>query len=241
VRRILGILLLSLASVSAFAFDFRPITQDFAPEGADAMRTFRVTNTGNEEIAVRISMFSRALEEDGSEVRTEVDDEFVVFPSRVVVEPGNTQVIRVQWRGGPVESEQAYRIVAEQLPVDFNAEDEEGSNLNILFRYVGSAYIVPDGAQPDVEVESARVSNTGDGPVLTLRIANDGTAHTILQELTVTVRSDGGNQATLLPEDLPDLAGTNLLAGAARRVRVPLPGSWQEGAVNVELDFNATR
>ncbi|NBC28422.1 MAG: fimbria/pilus periplasmic chaperone [Spirochaetes bacterium] len=240
-RRILGIILLSLASVSAYAFDFRPITQDFAPEGANAMRTFRVTNTGSEDIAVRISMFSRALEEDGSEVRNEVDDQFVVFPSRIVVEPGNSQVIRVQWRGGPVQREQAYRIVAEQLPVDFNAEESEGSNLNILFRYVGSVYVVPGDAEPNVEVQSARISETKDGPVLTMRITNNGTAHTILQDLTVTVRSDGGNQTTLVPEDLPNLAGSNLLAGSAVRARVPLSGSWQEGAVNVDLDFDATR
>ncbi len=245
-RRILSLLIMVVVTVSVSAFDFRPISRDFDPQGPGALQTFRVTNNRDSRIAVRISMFEREMEADGSEERTRVEDRFVVFPSRLTLDPGQTQVIRVQWRGGSVDTEEAYRIVAEQLPVDFEERAAEGGTLNILFRYVGSVYVVPPDAEPNVTVEEARVVDAGEaGATLELTMHNAGTAHTILKDLALTVTQTRENNATqraaFAPEELSPVAGSNLLAGARRNLTLQLPGEWQEGPAEVSLDFDVTR
>lgn len=251
-KRALALLaLMSLLAAVGFAFDFQPITQDFAGEGPGRMRSFRVANSGSAPIAVRVRILSRSQRPDGEEIRREVGDEFVLFPSRLVLDPGESQLLRVQWRGGPVEVEQAYRVIAEQLPVDFAEDNDEGSNLNILFRYVASAYVVPENVAPDVQVEGATVVAEAEGPYLDFSLRNAGTGHTILKDLRLSLSrggaegsaggSGGAEILTLGPEDLPGLAGTNLLAGATRRASVALPDDWPTGPVELSVDFDETR
>jgi fimbrial chaperone protein len=225
------------------------------------MRTFRISNSGSRAIAVRLSIYSRSLAPDGEELREEAGSDFVVFPARVVVDPGRSQVVRVQWRGGPVSSEQAYRLIAEQVPVDFQNAENGDANLNILFRYIASLYVVPESVEPNVKVTRARILESGsggeegEGAVLELELTNEGTRHVILNSLRVQVSQDAGATSAaagpdsaradarteLSGEDLEGLNGINLLADARRRVRVPLEGNWETGPVQVSVDFDGVQ
>src|SRR5690606_27607312 len=102
-------------------------------------------------------------------------------------------------------------------------------------RYIASVYIVPDGARPEVTLTSS--GPTADGSGLELVFANTGSAHTLLTDLTLTVR-DGSGQVILGKEELGNVAGQNLLAGHTRRFVIPWPAGIAQGAVEVDFSYD---
>ena len=86
-------LLLCLAPFPAEAFRFIPFTAEFDPSGTGANQTFRVENNSADRIAVEISVFRRQMNLDGSDELTEAEDDFVVFPTQIVLEPKQSQIV----------------------------------------------------------------------------------------------------------------------------------------------------
>src|SRR5690606_21838378 len=107
--------------------------------------------------------------------------------------PGQIQTVRAQWAGDDNPSgELSYRILAEQLPVDFSRERATGGRINVVLRYLGSVYIVPNGARPEVIIGSVSSQiSEHDEETLEIVIQNKGTAHAILRQLALILRADG--------------------------------------------------
>jgi fimbrial chaperone protein len=239
VRFLASATLLAFWAAAAAAFSFEPIVQDFAPSGEGSVRTFRVTNTGAERIAVRIQIAGRVPDIDGKESMPAVPGLFAVYPERMLLEPGAAQAVRVQWKGPPTPAvEQCFRIIAEQMPVDFGTDQKkETGAIKVLYRYVGAIYVVPSGARPRVVLESVRSAVDASGKAgLELVFANRGTAHTMLDnlELTVAGRAFG-------PAELPGISGENVLPGFQRRFFLALDSAPPEGEVNAAFRFDPLR
>jgi len=243
--RILSIaLIMGAIGVSASAFTFEPISRSFSPSGTNATQSFICTNTDNHDIAVKVSMVTRTMDEHGHETYSPASADFVVFPSQIVLKPNSSQVIRVQWRGpATLAVEQNFRIIAQQLPVDFGQSVEQGGNIHILFQYLGSIYVTPADAKPDVVVQSTKAgvdSHGKQGLLLTLR--NNGTAHALLNELTLMVsgKAADGNEVKLSfgPAELGGINGENMLARSTRTFFLPVSGVLPEQDVHVELKYN---
>lgn len=228
------------AAAHVFAFRFEPITQVFSPAGTNSVRTFRIVNTQNEPIATRITMARRVIDEFGDETMSDASGLFRVLPAQAIVQPGATQTVRVQWLGSSsVSSELSFRIVVEQLPVRFE-QREGGGAINIMFRYLGSVYVRPPDARPNVEIVDVNPVS-GEDHGLELLFRNSGTAHTILDGLTVTVRfpsaqSDRTETLVFGPDELTGIADENLLAGASRRhfLRIPRDRSLESPEISFE-------
>ncbi|MFW5828223.1 MAG: fimbria/pilus periplasmic chaperone [Alkalispirochaeta sp.] len=208
-----------------WSMNVEPLSASFAPTGRDSIRTYRITNTQTEAIAVRIRTTSRELERNGDETRNPVEDEFLVFPGRLLLQPGQTQAVRVQWRGGAVTQEQAYRIIFEQVAVEDIDEDEGsggGVTLSFMYRYVGAVYITPPDATGSVVLNSATGVGNPDrsGGVTEFRLLfeNPGTKHTVVRDARIAIEGttpDGrAYREEFDAESLPVLSGTNLLAGS---------------------------
>ncbi|MBD0866649.1 MAG: molecular chaperone, partial [Rhodobacteraceae bacterium] len=107
----------------ALAFRFGPFIEYFAPYGPDSKKTYRAENESAAPMAVQISLKRRQMALDGSETLSDAEEDFVVFPPQFLLGPGQVRSIRVQWLGDPQpEVELAYRIIAEQLPVDLQPQ-----------------------------------------------------------------------------------------------------------------------
>jgi fimbrial chaperone protein len=228
---------LCVSSVSGF--QLRPITRDFAPSGRNATQTFEVINSNDRPIAVRLTVLRRGLTPDGSEIRDPIDGDFVVFPSRLALEPGRSQTVRVQWRGQErVERELAYRLIAEEVPVEFAGEEETGAgSIRIAFRWEAALYVVPPAARADTRAEDTRVI----GQSVHFDVANVGTRHDVLNGLQITLEEEGtGDEVaasvTYSGEQLGGLDGINLLAGTYVRARLPLPEGWTRARVVLAYD-----
>ena len=239
-RRIFLGLLITACAVSAQAFRFEPISQDFAPSGPGASHVFRVTNTMNERIAVRVSVRPRRIERDGVEVQGPEAQEFLVYPRQMLLDPGAARSIRVRWEGASApQIEQAFRIIAEQVPVDFGREQPaQGAGIRLTYRYEGALYVVPPGASPDLRLDAARIVERGGERALVVEITNAGTRRTLLHEARLTISTSSG-ETVLGPQDLPGMAGENMLAGSTREFVVPAPDGLPTGALDAELGYTA--
>jgi fimbrial chaperone protein len=238
-------LLLAVAAAPVGAFSFSPIAQDFAPAGPGSVQSFRLENEGAEPVAVRISMLSRQVDPQGRESNSPADSLFVVYPSRAVLAPNSAQAVRVQWKGpADIDAEQCFRILVEQLPVDFGGQEKQKGSIRVLFRYLGAVYIVPKTAAPDVVLEASEPALDPAGRRgLALVFANRGTAHVILGELTVTVTAGQSADSPRLvvdPQDLAGLAGENLLPRSSRRHFLALPEGFAPGASKDDLRVSFT-
>lgn len=240
-RRIAAVLILAVVATPAFSFRFYPIVKDFAPAGPDSTQNFYVENSTSNRIAVQVSVVHRMMDEHGAEQYRDAEDEFLVYPSQMIVEPGARQTVRVQWLGGSdLRKELPYRIIAEQLPVEFERDGEAGSQIDIMFRYMGAVYIVPEGATADVSVVAAQVVSVDGGRRLRITLSNGGTAHTILRDLEIEIVREG-EDLVLSGDDLTGMEGENLLADSRREFEIDLPRPLDEGPVRAEITFSQTR
>ncbi len=242
----IGIFLFFCGASALSAFTFEPITKEFAPSGKDSIRTFRLVNGGSDTIMIRIRILTREIDVDGQEKNDPADSLFAVYPARVVLGPRSVQAVKVQWKGpSDFQVERCFRILAEQLPVASKEELKQGANIRVMFRYLGAIYIVPKGAKPDVIVESTRlVTDSAGKRGLEILFGNHGNAHTLLNDLQITVsRPQGGAAASKVygPDELAGINGENLLPGLKRRTVVLLPQELQGDNLDVAFRFESVR
>ena len=233
--------LIVACAISAQAFSFEPISQDFASSGPGASHVFRVNNSTDERIAVKISVRPRRIEPDGTEIQGKEAEEFVVYPRQMLLEPGEARSVRVRWNGpAEVESELPYRIIAEQLPVDFGEElPAQGASIRLTYRYEGVLYVVPPGARPDILITDVSRASRPEGDMLTFEFQNIGTRHALLRDLAVSLRdSEGGDvRISLEADQLAGIAGENMLAGSIRRFELPVPADLWDGPIYADMEY----
>lgn len=211
-------LLAALSPATASALRVTPFVVSFEPSGQGAQRAFRVENGTNQTIAVQVSAFARDMDEEGKDILTPADNKFAIFPDQLTLKPGEARTVRVQWNGNPApQSELAYRLIFEQLPVTFSEGKEVGVTFSMLLRYATAVYIAPRGVAPDLFVESVA---SKDGAVR-LGIRNRGTRHFNLEGFRIVLTLSNGREITLTEAEWPDLAGENVLPGRLRFFTLP--------------------
>ncbi len=114
-----------------------------------------------------------------------------------------------------------------------------------MFRYLGAIYIVPKGARPKVVIESTRLVTDPTGcKGLEILFSNRGNAHTLLNDLEITISRQGVGDASRRvfgPDELAGINGENLLPGLKRRAVVPLPPDLQGDGLDVAFHFESIR
>jgi fimbrial chaperone protein len=236
---LLAAAMLSAAAGPAQAYRVEPMSVELEPSGRHSQNAFRIYNDGSEPLAVEVRLARRTIAEDGTETLTPIGDELILFPPQMIVRPGQSQAVRVQWKGPPtLDREQNYRIITEQLPVNLERARVGNALIGMTLRYQGTLYVRPARAKPAVGVEQARIERAANGgSQLAITLVNTGTRHAILgSNLEVTVRA-GQQSVTLAGEKTGPLLGANLLAGGRRSFVVPLPAALPAGAAEVTLDY----
>ncbi len=229
--------MLFLAS-NAEAFKLTPIEVSFAPTGSGASQSVVLDNPNATPAAIELTVHRRAMAEDGEDILTADGESFLVIPSQVILMPGESQVVRLQWLGGSRNREEAYRLIAEQLPIDLEEDAPEGGRMRLLVRYIASLYVQPEGTTPEISVQDGRVEKTEDGgTVLAFTVKNRGTAHEALGDLSIN--TDGPAPLSIGPDQLDGISGSVVLAGSQRSFQVPLPQPHELGPVTVSLDYTA--
>lgn len=243
-RRALCLLLILFASAAAAgAFQFEPISQQFAPTGRNASQVFRVTNTNEERIAVRVVVRPRRILPDGREVQGEPAPEFVVYPTQMLLDPGEQRSVRVRYGGeSELATELAYRIIAEQVPVAMDAEQQtQGGSIRLTYRYEGSLYVTPPGVSARIEIVAVELVAKDGLPQLRVEIHNGGGRHALLQDARLALMTAPDIEPTteLVGDQLAGLIGENMLADSTRVFFVPAPEGFPDGPLYGELSYDA--
>jgi len=229
-----------------WSFSFSPISQTFAPEGRGATKTFRLKNEGEDYIAIRIKILTRSVTPEGEEKNQPADDLFTVYPKQVVVQPQSNQTVRIKWNGpSDIRQEQCFRVLVEQVPVQFENSSNSESNLKIMFRYLGALYITPEGAKPDVNIEKHSIepgsSGSSESDSLAFTIYNRGTRHAILNNLSLRIKAEDSQSApahVIGPDKLGGISGENILPDSRRHFSIPLPSKIQGDTLQVEIEYD---
>lgn len=234
-----------ISSHSFAGFDFAPVIANVAPAGQGATTSFTVTNLDVTKLAVQVTIVPREPDLDGKENYKEsdkIDEIFRIYPSQLVLDPKGSRTVRVTYTGTPdIKSELAFRIIAEELPVDLDDPSKvytkAVAKITLSTRYIGSLYVTPKLAKPDVKIVATRSSTTP--PTLTLEITNVGTAHQVYRKPIVKVApQSGGKEIQLSEEETKPLMSQNILAGFTRRYNLPWPKEISSSSVKVTVEPN---
>ena len=227
---------------AARAFKLVPITMEFEPAGRGASRVFHVENDSDEQVAIQVSILTRTMSLDGKEVNTPEEDDFIVYPTQILLKPRQVQAVRVKWVGNArPEREIAYRILAEQLPINLTKSEETGAEIKLVLRYLGSIYIVPKGSKPNIVIDSLIPQAVEKGErKLAITFHNRGAAHSVLRNLKLTLRSEG-KTVNLESEQLEGVSGENILAGSKRRFLLPWPPELPNGPIEASFQYRQRR
>ncbi len=226
----------AVSEASAQVYEFSPISTTLSTSGTNARSTFTITNPGQDPIALELSMFRRDLALDGQEIRAPEDEDFIIIPPQLVVPGGASQIVRLQWIGAPsLATEQSFRMIVRQLPIDFGGQADEGLLIDLLLNFEVSVYVTPPNAAPEIAV--AAVTRPAPG-IVSVELENRGTGRGLIAGGTITLSAAGTrlvlDQAALAP---PDVVGTNMLAGARRRFDFAVPGGFPPGAATATIDL----
>jgi fimbrial chaperone protein len=240
-------LCLSLAAIQpAMAFKLLPISRTFKPVGREATQSYQVVNDKQERLAVEVSMVKRQMDLLGKETYQPAEDDFLIYPAQILLEPGETQTVRVTWLGDPApKQELAYRLVAEQLPVNLSKPQQNRTQpigqIKLLIRYLGSVYIRPENIKPHVVLKAVSPQPApGESQQLSLIVDNQGTAHAILKNVKLNLNVTG-SAITLRSEQLQAMNNAVILAGNQRQFTLPWPQDLPRGPVTATLDFDQKR
>lgn len=218
----LTVVLFAAASVAmAGAFSFVPMSVSMPPSGSGSVVSFKVTNDSSQSIAVVISVMTRSMDQDGKETNGPTGKEFTVFPTRVVVQPNSFQTVKIQYRGTPSLSREAcYRVIAEQVPIDFSKQETSG--VKVLFRYIAALYVTPPKVLAKIEVESAVGAEKDGVKGIAVVLKNSGTRHALMSEATLKIQETASSlPLSLTGQAVQAFEGQNILPLTTRAFFVP--------------------
>ncbi len=227
----------------AAAFSLTPLSVSLDSKGSGATRSLQVHNDSDQTIAVELSMATREMNEDGTEKQNrgpEIEKNFLLFPPQLTLKANERKTVRLSWIGtADPSAELAYRVIAEQLPVQTEKQKaKNGAVINILLKYVGAVYVTPEKAAPQIVLGEAKaVTTEKKESKLSLLFENKGTAHQVLTGLHLKITPPGGETITLTPKELQGVDGQNVLAGKTRRFMIPWPSSVPKGPIKVEFEL----
>ena len=234
---LVAVFLISIAATAA-AFTFMPMSITRSPSGANSIASFRITNDSSQQIAITIKAMMREIDENGNETNKPADNLFAIFPTRVVVQPNSFQNIKVQYKGNPsLSREVAYRIIAEQVPIDFSQQQTSG--VKVMFRYIAALYVAPPNVSHKVSVTKVEYGEQESKKGFFVTITNSGTRHAIINDPVMKI-SGSSFTITLKDESVSAINGQNLLAGNVRKFFIPcedaVPGKNYTGTLTATIE-----
>lgn len=240
-RLLLALLLIAGVAVSASAFSFVPMSASLSPSGSQSVISFKVTNDTPQSIAVVIKVLTRSIDIDGKESNEAVGPEFIVFPTRVVVQPNSFQTIKVQYKGTTaLPRELCYRVIAEQVPIDFSKQETSG--VKVLFRYIAALYVTPPKAVPKLSVSNVIGAEKDGKKGYTVTLKNEGSRHALLSNPTLQIQdSNSSNMPIAITGDAAlAIEGQNLLPSSSRSFFIPwesaVVGTTYTGTFDAEIE-----
>jgi hypothetical protein len=255
-------LLLGLGTVSGATFSMDPwiVVLEPGSQKNSAVLTLRYSGPPagaqapgesiGEPIPVEVSVARREISIDGKVgyPAGEPLSDFVLFPSQVILYPGDVTKVQLQWAGEKIpEKEMTFGLIADQVAVDAEQKapaKKAMASVSVLTRYEGIVVLRPPKVKAAVIVDTAYAKADSSGTLLVAILNNQGTGMQSLKKISLTVapidaqgKPDMSKSTLYSPEIPTQFIGNSLFAGFRRRIEAPWPEKIPKGAVKVWAQF----
>lgn len=136
-----------------------------------------------------------------------------------------------------LSKEVAYRIIAEQVPIDFSQQQTSG--VKVMFRYIAALYVAPPNVSHKIAVTKVEYGEQESKKGFFVTITNSGTRHALINDPVLKI-SGSLSTITLKDEALNAIDGQNLLAGNVRKFFIPcedaVPGKNYTGTLTARIE-----
>jgi fimbrial chaperone protein len=233
------ILAVALASLSndAKAMSVSPPDLEMSTAGAKSRAAITVKNPGLSPLPIQVLTFQMELSEKGEQTLTPSTGDFSIFPSTVLIPPGSTQVIRIQWTGSAkLLQSKHFMLTIGQVPVKM-PKTQNGFNVVVGFGVAVS--VSPPEAQANLTVRKVDVVSVQGKRRALVTFHNSGNKHARISDTRLTM-SGGKWEHKIEPAMFKSSVGIGLVpAGKSRAIIMPVDIPDNAGPVTVRLNFAA--
>lgn len=225
-------------SLNSYAFKFSPMSATIGVSAKNNGTLFYLENDSDRPIAVQVSLAQRNMDINGTESNLKISDELIIYPSQLIIPANEKRSVKVSWSGKEIPAKElAYRLIAEQLPIELEQNKSKKVSIKVLLRYVAALYVSADDYNSSISIEGVR---TADKRVF-LEVSNSGKEHQVLINLNLKFINDKSKKEILfLAEDLKGMSGENILADSKRIFSFPQTGKFAEisSSDKVKISFD---
>ena len=220
---ILFVFLSVFISLNSYAFKFSPMSTSIETKSGNNSTLFYLENDSDQPIAVTVSVLTREMNVEGVETNNKIDGEMTVYPSQLIIPANEKRSAKVTFVGKNIPTKElAYRLFAEQLPIDLDKGVKKKASIKVLLRYVAALYVSPESYDSDVSVKKYDVTSK----TVTFHVQNAGKKHQVLSGLVLKI--SGKKDLELSGEDLKGMSGENILALSERIFSFPKTGKFSD-------------
>lgn len=223
-------------SLNSYAFKFSPMSATIGVSAKNNSALFYLENDSDRPIAVQVSLAQRNMDINGTESNLKISDELIIYPSQLIIPANEKRSTKVSWSGKEIPAKElAYRLIAEQLPIELEQNKSKKVSIKVLLRYVAALYVSADDYNSSISIEGVR---TADKRVF-LEVSNSGKEHQVLINLNLKFINDKSKKEILfLAEDLKGMSGENILADSKRIFSFPQTGKFAEISSSDKVKIN---
>ncbi len=235
---IIVLILLSFQISQVFAFKLSPMEATFIPSEGKITNTFSVTNDGQQKIAVQIKMAKRNMDLKGKEKLPSANDDFLIYPDQLIIDKKSKRDVKITWLKKNKEvQELAYRLIAEQIPVNFKSKRKsKHANIKILLKYIGAIYIDSPKYKSKVIIDNYHYNKSN--KKIDLIIKNIGNKHKILKKIKIALKQKNINH-NFTNKEMKRIIGENVLALSSRKFSIPTPNMFNKNIkYKITLNFD---
>ncbi|MDO9183676.1 MAG: fimbria/pilus periplasmic chaperone [Bacteriovorax sp.] len=204
----------------------------------EASSLYYLENDSEQPIAVQVSLARREMDLNGIETNPKINNELSVYPSQLIIPPNEKRSVKVAWVGKDKPTKElAYRLIAEQLPIDLERNKNKKASIKVLLRYVAALYVKDDVFNSDVILKNI----SKDNKQVSIEFENCGKKHQVLANLNLKFSDEKKKKEIIFTADeLRGMTGENILAESKRVFVFPKVGKFAEINSNdkVKISFD---
>ena len=220
-------------SYNLYAFKFSPMSTSIETKSGNNSTLFYLENDSDQPIAVSVSVMTREMDLKGVESNNKINQEMTVYPSQLIIPGNEKRSTKVSWVGKDIPTKElAYRLVAEQLPIDLDTSVKKKAAIKVLLRYVAALYVAPESFSSEVSLKKFEVTSKS----VSFVIQNTGKKHQILSNLVLKI--SGKKELEISGDELKGMSGENILALSERVFIFPRTGKFGEVLQSDKIKIN---
>ena len=158
------------------------------------------------------------LDEAGHARTGKAQDDFLIMPPQVMIQPGATQNFRIQWLGDPVvETSRSFYVFFNQVPI---RPAKGKAAVHVVMSLGVMVNVAPPQGTPQLRVVATGTTTDSQGKRRpTVTVENASKVHGLLPQTTLLLSSGSWSQ-TLSSSLLSERIGTGLVQPGKRRTFV---------------------